>query len=129
MKKMTAAAVALSALVLSGCGGGADTDAPHDAEVPTTTTAAFPSPAEDAITYEVSAAGVTTAITGVEVDTGSPVFAAACDEAEAWFADAGERDDQAYLEAVQKEPDWPEHTPERHALVIAAAETAASGSC
>ena len=88
----------------------------------------LPSLAPDAITYETSAAGVTTAVNGVTVEKSAPEFAGSCHLALLWMsAHQGSSDD--YLAYFQEDPEWNDATPEFHAVTIAAAEKADTGSC
>lgn len=128
---MTAAAVAasfgvLSGFFLAGCGGSDEENATQQEGGAATTLPSLPT---DAITYAVSEPGVTTAVNGVSVHASSELFASACQDAATWLGAEGSVDVEAYLASIQDDEPWNEGTPEFHAVVIAAAGQAASGTC
>ncbi|EOM77421.1 hypothetical protein DW322_10885 [Rhodococcus rhodnii] len=134
MKKTLAVTAVLCSFALTACGG-SDSTSDAESDAPETSSAAEPTTmpelGSDAVTFDTSAAGVTTAVNGVEADTASASYTEACADATAWLGSADEKSAEAYLAQLQHDPEsaWHDATPESQAATIAAAEAAAAGSC
>lgn len=134
------------AAVLVGCS--ADPEPTDPTAAPTTTTAPaaaadeIPADTTGRVTYETSAAGVTTAVRGVDVDTASTEYRNACRDAYFWVAGGDgtpAENAEGFLALLQSDPAeygletdgplWEEQNAEQHAAVIAAINDAANGDC
>ncbi|NLU81987.1 lipoprotein LpqV [Rhodococcus sp. HNM0569] len=129
MKKTLAVTAALFCSLALGACGSESTDASADADSSTAVPTAIPEPADDAVTYQTDAAGLTTAVRGIDADPASPLYVQACADATAWLAGAGDKTADAYLASVQATPEWADWTPEQIAATTTAAAAAADGRC
>lgn len=141
----TAPILTLAALLLAGCGSDTEPVAPTSSATTTTATAPadeIPAETTGRVTYETSAAGVTTAVRGVDVDTSSPEYVNACRDAYFWVAGGDgtpAENAEGFLALLQSDPAeygletdgplWSEQNAEQHGAVIAAINAAANGDC